>query len=75
MLDGSGFDNGKCGGCFAAGSIQTHEYTRYEIDMPLYLDHSFAVELYVAWTALRARHANLDRPEGHWVTRASSYKY
>ena len=64
MSDGSWFDNGKFGGCFAVGSMQTYEYTLYEIDIPLYLDHSFAVELYVAWIVLRARHAHLDRPEG-----------
>ena len=44
-----------------------------KFDIALYLDHSFAVELYVAWTVLRARHANLNGPEGHWVTKASSY--
>ena len=27
----------------------------------------------LAWTVLRARHARLNRPEGHWVTKASSY--
>ena len=73
MLDGSWFDDGKCGGCFVVGSMQTYEYTSYEVGNSLYLDHSFGVELYVAWTVLRARHAHLDRPEGHWVTKASSY--
>ena len=73
MSDGSWFDDGKCGGCFVVGSMQTYEYRLYEVDIPLYLDHSFAVELYVAWTVLRARHGSLNRPEGHWVTKASSY--
>ena len=73
MSDGSWFDDGRCGGCFAVGSRRTYEYHLYEIDIPLYLDHSFVVEQYVAWTALCAHHANLHRPEGLWVTKASSY--
>ena len=53
MTDGSWYPDGRCGGCIAVVCTQTYQYTLYPVVFPLSLDHSYAVELYVAWILLR----------------------
>ena len=53
MIDGSWYPNGRCGGCIAVVCTHTYQYTLYQVVIPLSLDHSYVVELYVAWILLR----------------------
>ena len=49
MIDGSWHPDGRCGGCIAIVCGDTFQYTLYPVVILLSLDHSYAVELYVAW--------------------------
>ena len=49
MTDGSSYPDGRCGGCIAIVCGDTFHYTLYPVVIPLSLDHSYVVELYVAW--------------------------
>ena len=49
MTDGSSYPDGRCGGCIAIVCTHTYQYTLYPVVIPIYLDYSYAAELYVAW--------------------------
>ena len=71
VTDGSRYLDGRCGGAIAIGNADNLEYTVYPVHIPIQLDHSFVVELYVAWILLPIRN-NHDTQDGPWHTRAET---
>ena len=55
MTGGSWHPHGRCGGCIAIVCTHTYQYTLYPVAIPISLDQSYAVELYVAWILSRVR--------------------
>ena len=53
VTDGSRLSHGRVGGVVAICDSDTLVYQVYPIHRPIYLDHSFAIEMYVAWITLR----------------------
>ena len=73
MTDGSWYPDGRCGGCIAVICTQTYQYTPYPVVIPLSLDHSYAVELHVAWILLRISTNPQSVENGQWCFRGHTY--
>ena len=72
MTDGSWYRDGRCGGCIAVVCTHTYQYTLYPVVVPLSLDHSYAVELYVARILLRIRKNLQSADHGQWCFRGQT---
>ena len=46
--DGSWYSRGKCGGAFAIGSVTSTRVDLYHVVIPIFMDHAYMAELYVA---------------------------
>ena len=72
VTDGSRLSDGRVGGALAICDYDTMEYTVYPIHCPISLDHSFAIEMYVAWVTLLVR-KKLGTQDGVWYTKSDTY--
>ena len=68
MTDGSWYPDGRCGGCIAIVCTHTYQCTLYPVVIPISLDHSYAVELYVAWILLRIRTSLQSTDHEQWCS-------
>ena len=73
MTDGSWYPDGRCGGCIAIVCTHTYQHTLYPVVIPISLDHSYTVELYVAWILLRIRTNLQSVDHGQWCFRGQTY--
>ena len=73
MVDGSWYPDGHRGGCIAIVCTHTYQCTLYPVVITISLDHSYAVELYVAWILLCIRTNLQSTDHGQWCFRGQTY--
>ena len=73
MTGGSWHPDGRCGGCIAIVCTHTYQYTLYPVAIPISLDQSYAVELYVAWILSRVRTSLQFTDHGQWCFRGQTH--
>ena len=73
MRDGSWYPDGRRGGCTAIVCAHTYQYTLYPVVIPISLDHSYTIELYVAWILVRIRTSLQSTDHGQWFFRGQTY--